>query len=133
MKTYFKKLLVLTLLFSLSACLNTKEDPTVQVISPEQMADELREKEEIQLVDVRTPEEFLEGHLENAQNICIASSDFEDKIKLLDKNKPVFLYCKTGRRSANAAKILEEMGFTKVYDMQGGIVNWKEQGLELAE
>jgi rhodanese-related sulfurtransferase len=133
MKAHLKKLLVFTLLMSLSACVNTKEDPTVQVISPEQMVDELYEKEDVQLVDVRTSEEFLEGHLKNAQNICIASSDFEDKVKLLDKNKPVYLYCKTGGRSANAAKILEEMGFTKVYDMQGGITNWKKKGYELAQ
>ncbi|HZH69597.1 MAG TPA: rhodanese-like domain-containing protein [Flavobacteriaceae bacterium] len=133
MSVHFKKLFVFAILLSLTSCINSKKDPAVQVISPEQMANDLLEKEEIQLVDVRTSEEFLEGHLKNAQNICIASSDFEDKIKLLDKNKPVYLYCRTGVRSSNAAKTLLKMGFTEVYDMQGGITNWEEQGLELAE
>jgi len=70
------------------------------------------------------------SHLKNAQNICVTNNDFQEKVKKLDKNKPVYVYCEKGGRSANAAKILTEMGFKKVYDLQGGITNWEESGLE---
>ncbi|WP_158548330.1 rhodanese-like domain-containing protein [Marixanthomonas ophiurae] len=86
--------------------------------------------EQSQLVDVRTTEEFGVSHLKDAQNICVTDADFQEKIKDLDKTKPVYVYCRSGGRSARAAKILEENGFTKVYDLQGGITSWDEQGLE---
>ena len=83
-----------------------------------------------QIVDVRTPEEFGASHLKDAQNICVTEDDFKEKIKSLDKNKPVYVYCKKGGRSAKAAEILAEMGFTEIYDLQGGITAWDLEGLE---
>lgn len=130
MKKHIVYLLTVMLLL-LSSCANNKENPAVQVITPEQVVAAMNENENIQLIDVRTPQEFLEGHLKNAQNICVTSDDFEERVKQLDKDKPVYLYCRSGGRSANAAQILEEMGFTEVYDLQGGITNWKDKGLEV--
>ena len=89
------------------------------------------QKKPIQLIDVRTPEEFENRHLKGAQNICVTSDDFKEKVKVLDKNKPVYVYCYKGGRSAQAALQLKEMGFTKIYDMDGGILLWEEQQLEL--
>ena len=83
-----------------------------------------------QLVDVRTPEEYGASHLRDAQNICVTEADFEEKVKGLDKSKPIYVYCKKGGRSAKAAQILAEMGFTEIYDLQGGITAWDEKGLE---
>jgi rhodanese-related sulfurtransferase len=79
-----------------------------------------------QIVDVRTPGEFSEGHIANAVNMDVTSDDFESKIATLDKEKPVMVYCKAGGRSAKAAAILKENGFKKVYDLDGGMIGWNE-------
>ena len=85
---------------------------------------------DLQLVDVRTAEEFGVSHLKDAQNICVTEDDFEAKVASLDREKPIFVYCKKGGRSARAAQILEEMGFKEIYDLQGGISAWETEGLE---
>jgi len=89
------------------------------------------EFESIQLIDVRTPEEFKEGSLKKSQNICITNEDFRDQAEKLDKSKPVYLYCKSGRRSAKAAEVLKQMGFKIIYEMPGGYEAWKEMGYEI--
>jgi rhodanese-related sulfurtransferase len=80
-----------------------------------------------QLLDVRTPDEYKSGHIKNAlladwQN----SQDFDAKVKQLDKNKPVYTYCHSGRRSSAAAAHLRKEGFKEVYSLKGGIVAWKD-------
>lgn len=81
--------------------------------------------ETAQLVDVRTPAEFASGHIKRAANINFTDDDFEDAAKKkLDKNKPVFLYCFSGKRSADAAVFLRTMGFKEVYDLSGGFAQW---------
>lgn len=81
-----------------------------------------------QLVDVRTPEEYADGHLKGAVNININSGDFEQQLGKLNKDVPVFVYCRSGGRSARAASKMESMGFKKVYDMDGGITAWGAAG-----
>jgi phage shock protein E len=82
-----------------------------------------------QLLDVRTKEEWDEGHLKGAKLIPIAEKDFAEKAKAaLDPNKPVVVYCRSGNRSAKAATQLREAGFTTVLDMAGGIVAWQKEG-----
>ena len=78
------------------------------------------------LVDVRTPEEFAEGHIAKAVNMNVNDNDFESKIATLDKEKPVMVYCRSGGRSAKAAGILKEKGFKHVYDLDGGMIGWNE-------
>jgi thioredoxin 1 len=82
-----------------------------------------------QLVDVRTPGEYEQGHLEKAQNIDYKSPAFQEQIKTLDKSKPVFVYCLGGVRSAAAAEILHQHGFKDVYDMKGGYIKWTAAGM----
>jgi rhodanese-related sulfurtransferase len=81
-----------------------------------------------QLVDVRTPGEYAEGHLANAKNIDYNSDAFADKVAKLDKAKPVFVYCLSGGRSGMAAEQMHNMGFTEVYNMKGGIIKWNAEG-----
>ena len=89
-------------------------------------------KGNVQLVDVRTPDEFKAGHIKNAKLINFYDSDFkEQSIQKLDKNKPVYLYCRSGGRSANAAKKYKEAGFTKVYNLLGGFNAWSSKNLEI--
>jgi rhodanese-related sulfurtransferase len=106
---------------------------TITVISPKEVYDSLQEDQSLQLLDVRTPEEYGVTHLKSSQNICVTTPGFEEKAAKLDKSKPVYVYCKSGGRSARASKILSDMGFTQIYDIQGGITNWQAQDLEVVE
>lgn len=82
-------------------------------------------KEEAQLVDVRTKEEFDQGAIKGAVLIDFWGPTFLSKAtQELDKNKPVYLYCKVGGRSSKAAKLLVKEGFTEVYSLQGGYSDW---------
>lgn len=83
---------------------------------------------EFNLVDVRTPEEFEKGHLENAKNIDLNAGDFDSRVSELDKDKPVFLYCLTDTRSQAAADNLREEGY-EVYLLKGGILKWRAENL----
>ena len=116
--------LLLTMGFATS-CLDTKDaSADVKLVTAEEMQ-EILEMEDVQLVDVRTPEEHEQEHIVNSQNIDYTSPTFEEDIAKLDKTKPVILYCKGGGRSAKCAKKLKEAGFEKVYDLDGGISKWK--------
>lgn len=101
----------------------------IELMAPKAMYDVLLEDPGAQLVDVRTKDEFAVSHLKDAQNICVTDNDFKQKVAYLDKNKPVYVYCKKGGRSAQASKILKDLGFTKIFDLQGGITNWQQQQL----
>ncbi len=81
-----------------------------------------------QIIDVRTPEEYQGGHIERALNFDIKSSDFEQNISKLDKEKVVLIYCGVGARSAKAASRFQKAGFDRVYDLTGGLTAWKEAG-----
>ena len=78
------------------------------------------------LLDVRTAEEFRGGAIPSAVNISL--QDLPQNLKRVSKTKPVILYCRSGNRSATAAKLLLEAGYTDVYDL-GGIIEWERQGL----
>jgi rhodanese-related sulfurtransferase len=84
---------------------------------------------DIQLVDVRTAEEYAEQHIPGAVNIDVYADDFVDQcLNRLDKERPVAVYCRTGKRSASAAEQLRKAGFKKVLNLEGGIVGWIESG-----
>ena len=77
-----------------------------------------------QLLDVRTPGEFGGGHLPGAKNLDFRDSAFAQNLASLDKKKPVYVYCLSGGRSAGAAKLMREQGFTSVYELEGGYLKW---------
>ncbi len=81
------------------------------------------------IIDVRTPEEFAEGHIENAAIIDYYSETFRDDINKLDKNKTYLIYCRSGNRSRSALDIMEELNFRAVYHLSVGIIGWNEEGL----
>jgi rhodanese-related sulfurtransferase len=82
----------------------------------------------VQVIDVRTPQEFSAGHIQGAKNVDFYSAQFGAEVSKLDKNKPLYVYCAVGGRSASAAGMLIKQGFTKVYDLAGGIESWKRAG-----
>lgn len=71
------------------------------------------------LLDVRTPQEYGSGHIDKAINIDWLGEGFEEKAQGLDKTRPVYVYCKMGGRSAQAARVLDSLGF-EVVDLKGG-------------
>jgi rhodanese-related sulfurtransferase len=79
----------------------------------------------VQLIDVRTSEEFNAGHIEGAINIDFKNDEvFYQSFQRLDKKNPVYVYCRSGNRSKKSADKLLEMGFSKVYDLKGGYIDW---------
>jgi len=113
-----KKLLVLALLI---ACSAQKAETS---LSPEQFNTKYKNTPNAILLDVRTEAEVKEGALPNAKNIVYDDS-FSNKLGGLSKEKPIFIYCKGGVRSAKAAEILESKGFKEVYQLKGGLDAWK--------
>ncbi len=95
-------------------------------ITPEEVYVIINEKKDYFILDVRNLDEYAEGHLEGAGLIPV--SELEGRLDELPEDKPIIVYCKSGGRSANAAKILTENGFDPVYDM-GGIQDWIEKDL----
>ena len=82
-------------------------------------------QQNVQLIDVRTAEEYEADHIGNAMNFNIIDrKNFIDQIKDLDKSKPVYVYCKIGGRSNRAAKLLKEKGFLEIFDYSGGYNDW---------
>ncbi|HEB29524.1 MAG TPA: rhodanese-like domain-containing protein [Spirochaetes bacterium] len=94
-----------------------------------ELIEENAENPDFVILDVRTPSEFKDGHLENAENLDYYADTFKDELGKLDKNKTYLIYCKTGNRSGKSLKIMDEMGFTKVYNMLGGFKDWSSKGL----
>lgn len=119
-------LLLLVCVLSVVGC-NKPVKVQSKVVSPIE-AVELLNNGDVQLIDVRTPEEYNEGYIENAKNINFYSNTFGSEIEALDKQSPVIVYCKKGGRSAKSVIKLKEAGFTKIYDLEGGISKWKEEG-----
>jgi len=83
------------------------------------------------LLDVRTPEEWNEGHLENAIHINYYQDSFEDEIKKLDRDKSYFIYCKSGGRSGKTLHKFKEIGFVEAYNIEGGITSLKAEGVTI--
>ncbi|MCP9612712.1 rhodanese-like domain-containing protein [Coprobacter tertius] len=111
---------ILNILFGCTA------GPNVNTIPVKDFQKLIQEKN-VQLIDVRTPEEYSAGHIQGAKNIDIKSPDFEEQIKKLDKKKPVALYCRSGRRSLDAAGRIQKLGFNEIYNLEKGFENWEEK------
>jgi thioredoxin 1 len=97
-------------------------------LTTEEFEKQLAKSADVQLLDVRTPDEYGEGHLAKAANVDYKSPDFRERIAKLDKSKPVYVYCLSGGRSAAAATALHEVGFKEIYDMKGGYLKWNTSG-----
>ena len=82
-------------------------------------------------LDVRTPIEFGEGHIEGARLIDFQSGNFENEIAALDKNATYAVYCRSGNRSGQAVKTMQDAGFTNVFNMNGGVIEWANAGFPL--
>ena len=121
------RLFFLILSFAILSC---KGQPTkkIESVAPEVFAEKIKATSNAQILDVRTPEEFASEHIDKATNINWLGDDFVTNVENLDKSKPVFVYCKSGGRSAKASAKLAELGFKTIYELQGGIMKWNAAG-----
>ena len=83
------------------------------------------------LLDVRTEEEIIESKINNSLNIDFYSDNFKISILSLDKSKTYYVYCRSGRRSLNTVEFMRENGFSKSYNIDGGIIKWTDLKLPL--
>jgi thioredoxin len=123
----FPKILLLIVSIVIISC-NDKKSNSFESLHPKEFAEKIKTTDHPQILDVRTPDEFESEHIDNAKNVNWNGDDFEAKAASYDKSKPVFVYCLSGGRSKKAATKLKELGFDTVYELDGGLLNWNEEG-----
>lgn len=131
MKKVFITLSVCALLFACDGNKNDKSKSS-KTVNTDIFAKETAESD-VQIIDVRTPEEFSQAHIENAININIMDSNFETEVAKLDKSKKTLVYCKSGGRSTDAANKLSNLGFENISNLEGGLLAWQNAGLKVSQ
>ncbi len=128
--------LVLSVLLAIGVSLTggcaLDETATIEDITPQEAFTLIQNNQnnpDFIIIDVRTPAEFAEEHIENATNINFYSEAFRDELNKLDKNKTYLIYCRSGGRSGSALDIMTELNFKEANNILGGINQWKAEGL----
>jgi len=116
--------------FALCVLFACKGEAQKTVLAPAEFQRTVSETQGAIVLDVRTPEEIATGRIANAQSI-VYDDGFDQKLGTLE-NKPIFIYCASGKRSAKAAKILRDRGYKNVYELEGGLNAWKASGLPVS-
>ena len=132
MKTFVK---IFAVIIMLSSCNTNQAQESVSVIENVEAKTfkELVDAGKGIILDVRTPEEVSEGYINNASTINLYDEDFNAKINLIQKDKQIYVYCKSGGRSSEAAELLKKNGFSKVYNLKGGISEWENKGFPIVK
>ena len=119
-----KVIIIILSLFSFAFMATAQENEVITILETQTFKDSITSKR-VQLIDVRTPDEYNSGHIETAENIDFFSEEFMIEFNKLDKEKPVYIYCKSGNRSGQSAIKLKDMGFKEIYDLKGGFLNYQ--------
>lgn len=122
------KILILLSILVMSCKGQTAQD--FKTIPAKTFAELIKTTPNAQILDVRSPEEFAGQHIDNAVNVNWNGDDFEANTTKYNKSEPVFVYCMSGGRSAKASAKLQELGFTTIYNLEGGILKWNSAGLD---
>lgn len=126
--------LVLVALLLVAACSSAGDTATIELVSPAEAAQVIDDDPAgLVVLDIRTPEEFTEVRLPGAVNIDFYAPDFAAQLDGLDKNDPYVMYCRSGNRSSEAVETMKDLGFVEVYEVDGGIVNWYEEGFPVEQ
>jgi len=128
----FIGLLVLATITSCGQGNGGTQSGSVVNLGPAEFSKAIQPKDVV-LIDVRTPEEYKEGYIEDAINLNYFGSDFELTISSLDKGKPVYVYCASGGRSEAACEDLVKKGVKMVYNLSGGMEAWRTQKLPVIQ
>ena len=121
----YNSILLIVLITGLIGCSQSE----ILRLEPKEFQTKINATQNSQVIDVRTPEEFSNGHLINAININFQDSSFKTLLAELNINLPVFVYCQAGTkggRSDQTVLILNTMKFIEVYELSGGIANWQK-------
>ncbi len=110
----------------------SSEDKFLKDVNPKEFK-QIINSQDVIILDVRTPQEVAQGHIEGCSMINYLDESFLDKLSLVNKSKTICVYCKSGGRSNKACKILQEKGFNKIYQLEGGIMAWENEGLPVTE
>lgn len=130
MKISLYLIAICTISFSIISCSQSSK-ANIQLLGATEFKSAIDKIADNIILDVRTPEEYAAGHLPNAININVLDKDFTNQINSLEKSKTIFVYCKVGGRSADAAKILAKNKFTNIVDLKGGIMAWQANKFEI--
>ncbi|MEO6166339.1 MAG: rhodanese-like domain-containing protein [Chitinophagales bacterium] len=120
-------LLFVLLLISFGACSQTAT--TYKNADNKMFTDKMKQENSV-ILDVRTPEEYKEGHLPEAVLISISDPEFASKIDKLDKDKTYLVYCAAGKRSAKASQMMSDKGFEEVYNLDKGFSQWNGESVK---
>jgi phage shock protein E len=126
-----KTISLLIILLSTCAEVSAQDGVISKVITATELQKLIKDKSDLQLIDVRTIGEYKAGHLSKSVLIDYYKPDFKAQLQKLDKNKPIAVYCAIGGRSNGAFQILKRLGFREAYDLSGGIQDWQEKKLPI--
>jgi len=127
--TKYLSIILATVAIVFNSCTNGQSTPSGPSIPAIEFSKKIAELPDAPIIDVRTPGEFSQGHLQNAINYDISQSGFENQITSLDKSKPVLVYCLTGSRSTYAVRYMQSIGFKEVFELNGGMMKWRAANL----
>ena len=125
---------ILSILAAIGICTaSCSAEDGIVVLSPKEFISQAKADTTAVILDVRTPAEYAEGHLEGAKQLDYLDAEaFDAGVKSLDKANTYYIYCRSGRRSHGACEKMKAQGF-KVFDMEGGYLNWTKQGLPVVK
>ena len=129
-KPVLSYLLPLTLVTMLALLVSCSEQATYTDVTVEE-AQEIIDQQEVVVLDVRTVEEYNSSHIPDA--LLIPVSELESRLDELNPSDRILVYCKSGVRSAKAAGILVDNGFTCVFNMEGGIIEWQAHSFPVTQ
>jgi len=105
------------------------ETPFLKDIDAVAAGERFKSQKPLVVIDVRTPEEFAEGHIEGAINIDFKGANFKEELSKLDPKKEYLMHCRSGGRSTAAKPVFTELGFERLYHLDDGFIAWEEAGL----
>ena len=123
---YIILFIILIALLFLSKFVTNTGSSKATLLTPDKAKELISQTPDLVIIDVRTPEEFREGHIKKAKNMPLDELQADLEKKPLKKDTPILLYCRTGHRSRTATKILDKLGYEKIYDLRGGYVSWQD-------
>jgi len=136
MNTTLKLSLLIFISILTLSCTNKKNSKTDKQLGEIKQISALEFKENSKnnsVIDIRTPQEYSQGHIEGAVNINYYDKTFLEQVAKLDKEKPIYIYCRSGSRTSSAAKKLKKIGFSEVNDLEGGIISWSRNQYKIVK
>lgn len=130
-KGIIQLLILLAMSILILGCVQEREDGNISPKDAFSILQENQESPDFVLLDVRTPEEYFEEHIEDAVNIDYYAEDFKDQISALDRDKTYLIYCGSGKRGGLALELMNELGFENVFNIEGGLRSCRAEGFEI--